>query len=169
MMRFLRGRWDWQVALFAVVVVGVVIVGSIGLVRYRNRDRGSAQAILWAAEALRDIPDSVVTAVFDLSIYTAAAAQFADAVQENSLPVDSLRAFYHQYALWARDGTISTDEMRKIGLYLGVVPVKVTGQSDAEEGTAPAAAPEESPIPPFRSAAADSTGQAEVPRTGDSL
>ncbi len=156
-MRFLRGRWDWRAALFAVVVVGVVIAGSIGLVRFRNRDRGSAQAIVRVAKALRDIPDSVVAAVFDPGAYTAAAAQFADAVTDNTLPVDSLRAFYHQYALWARDGSISQDELREIGLYFGVVPALVTGEPDSQNGTAAVASPKESPIPPFRES---STGQA---------
>lgn len=168
-MKFLRGTWDWHVALFAVVVVGVIIVASIGLVRYSNRDRGAAQAIVWAAEALRDLPDSVVAAVFDPGIYAASAARFADAVKENSLPVDSLRAFYERYALWARDGRIDQDEMREIGLTLGVAPVKVIRESDAADSTAPAAIPDEFAPPPFGSAAADSTGEARTPGTGDSL
>lgn len=163
-MKILRGTWDWQVALFAVVMVGVIIAGSIGLVRYRNRDRGSAQAIVWAAEALRNLPDSVVADVFDLSIYKAASEQFADDVKENSLPVDSLRAFYERYALWARDGKIDPNEMREIGLYLGVAPVKITRESDAADSAGSAAAPEE-----FPPAAADSTGTDRTPRTGDSL
>ncbi len=159
-MRFLRGRWDWHAALFALVVVGVVIGGSIGLVRFRNRERGSAQAIVRAAEALRDIPDSVVAAVFDPDAYKAAATQFSDAVTDNALPVESLRAFYHQYALWARDGSISVDELREIGLYFGVVPALDTGESDSGIG-AVAADSQASRTPPV--------GEASTGRTGDSL
>lgn len=160
MKRIVRGRWDWRAALFSVVVVGVVIGGSIGLVRFRNRDRGSAQAIIRAADALRAIPDSVVAAVFDPEAYKAAATQFSDAVTDNALPVESLRAFYHRYALWARDGSISTDELREIGLYFGVVPALVTGEPDSGIGAA-AADSQASRTPPF--------GEASTGRTGDSL
>jgi len=46
------------------------------------------------------------------------------------LSVDSVRAFYQDYALWARDGIISTDEVLEFGLYLGLQPAAGNAVTD---------------------------------------
>lgn len=115
-----RRSVNWPAILMAVAVAAVVIGGSIGLVRFRNRDRGATQAVYWAVDHLAAVPDTVVKQTISLSSYHAALSEFRSALTDGRVPVDSIRNFYHEYALWSRDGVIDADEVVDCLPYLGL-------------------------------------------------
>ncbi|HUU45258.1 MAG TPA: hypothetical protein VM118_05950 [Acidobacteriota bacterium] len=118
----------WKTPLAFVLTLVVVVAGSIGLVRFRNRERGVTQAVLWAVEDLRAVPDSVIAGVYAVDAYRDATGGLADALR--ALPVDSIRAFYHAYSLWARDGVLTAGELRVAGPYLGLTPQSPAAPAD---------------------------------------
>ena len=123
----------WKPLLVAVVALAAVIAASITLVRFHNRDRGVTQAVLWAVDDLSAVPDSVIAGVYSVDAYRAATGRLADALR--ATPVDSIRAFYQAYALWARDGIITTDELRAAGPYLGLTPLPPAVPPDTAVGS----------------------------------
>ena len=119
-MRKVWARVDWPLAGLTAVVIGGVIVASIGLVRYRNRDRAPTQTIQSAVQSLAAIPDSTIASIFDPSTFHTARNQFLDNVRGGRVSVDSIRSFYQTYCLWARDGAIDTADVHAFGAYLGL-------------------------------------------------
>ena len=122
MTRLLRSlhRWDWRTTAVAGIVAGAVIVSSIVLVRVHNRGRGPTNAVMWAIESLGEIPDSVIGAAYPPQTFHAAQERFAAAVAAGSVPVDSIRVFYQEYALRARDGVVTSEELGELGPFLGL-------------------------------------------------
>jgi len=116
-------RGDRRTLLVAVLTMAAVVVASIGLVRLRNRGRQATTAVVWAAESLMQIPDSVAATAFPLELFTAARQRFCAQLRDGALPVDSVRTFYQAYALWARDGVFEPDEVAQLGIFLGLKPV----------------------------------------------
>lgn len=108
-----------RVLMLAVAVSGVVILGSIGIVRYANRGRQVTPAIADAALKLGSIPDSLLIAIPDRAQFTSRRDEFAQQLEDGTLPVDSVRAFYHSYALWMRDGRWDADDIDSLANYLG--------------------------------------------------
>ncbi|MBI3873042.1 MAG: hypothetical protein HY304_08220 [candidate division Zixibacteria bacterium] len=112
----------WRSLGLSVVVVAVVVGSSIGLVRLRNRHRAVTPAILWAADAIAAIPDSLAAGSFPIDGFAAGRQRFVGQLRSGTLPVDSVRAFYLAYSLWARDGCFSADDVRALGQFLGLLP-----------------------------------------------
>ena len=129
---------NWSAILMAVVVSAVVIGGSIGLVRYRNRHRGATQPVFWAVDHLATAPDTVVAKVVSLSSYHQALSEFRTSLEEGALPVDSIRNFYHTYTLWSRDGVFDVREIAACLPYLGLTPSsprQIPGGRDESDST----------------------------------
>ena len=116
-------RWDWRTFVVSLATMTVVVLGSIGVVRFRNRDRAVTQAVIWAADALANIPDSAIAGAFPIQDFDRSRRRFTSQLRDGELPVDSVRAFYQAYALCARDGIISGDEVRQFGAFLGLSSV----------------------------------------------
>jgi hypothetical protein len=116
-------RGDRRTMIVAVLTMAAVVIASIGLVRMRNRGRQVTTAVVWAAESLMQVPDSVATTAFPLELFTAARQRFCAQLRGGALPVDSVRAFYQAYTLWARDGVFEPEEVAQLGIFLGLTPV----------------------------------------------
>ena len=117
-----RFKLDGKAILATVIVLGAVIGGSIGLVRYQNRERGATNAVFWAMESLATVPDSLIAAAYRPAAYYAAAKLYTKAMRNGDISVDSVRSFYQEYVMWARDGIITADELRAFGPYIGLQP-----------------------------------------------
>lgn len=111
-----------RVLSLAVVVSGVIILGSIGVVRYSNRGRQITPAITNAAQTLTAIPDSLIARVSDAERFVRRRDEFARRLIEGSLPVDSVRAFYQTYALWMRDGRWTSADVDSLASFLDLTP-----------------------------------------------
>jgi len=122
MAAMLKGDSKVSVILLAGVVSAVVILGSIGLVRYSNRDRQITPAIVDASRSLLTIPDSLFQDAVDGSALLTRRNEFARQLTEGSLPVDSVRAFYQSYALWMRDGRWDLADVNELSGFLGAPP-----------------------------------------------
>ena len=109
----------------------------MGLVSLRNRHRASTDAVQWAFAALRQIPEDTVVQVYSVTVFNDAVGAFDRAVRANALPVDSVRAFYHAFALGARDGSFSAREVAEMGLYLGLPAGTVRHQIRANAASVP--------------------------------
>jgi len=116
----------WRRAAFALALAAVVIISSMVLVRYRNRDRALSNAVSWALESLRAVPADVVSQVCPAPDFTQAVAGFERHVRDGAVPVDSVRAFYADFALAARDGHWTPDEVARLARYLGLTPKSAT-------------------------------------------
>lgn len=108
----------WRVLLTAIMSCAVVVVTSITLVRLQNQDRASSPGFRFVAERIGTIPDSVAGHVMDIDSFRVRCDAFVDAICAGELPVDSLRKFYQDYALWARDGSWDTTEVRSFTAYI---------------------------------------------------
>jgi hypothetical protein len=117
-----RLKLDWRAVLAAAAVLIAVIGGSIGLVRYQNRDRGATNAVLWALESMASVPDSLIVTAYRPAVYYAATRRLTEAIRDHDISVDSVRAFYEEYVMWARDGIITADELRAFGPFIGIDP-----------------------------------------------
>lgn len=109
-----------RILILAAVVSGVVIVSSIGVVRYSNRDRQKSPAITHAAQSLTAMPDSLLAHVPDAAEFANRRGEFARQLIEGSLPVDSVRAFYQSYALWMRDGRWNSADIDSLASFLAL-------------------------------------------------
>jgi len=113
-------RESWlRVASVALGVCAVVILSSIAIVRFQNRHRQLSPGIVMAADRLLQIPDSVVAPLYDRATFFQRRDQFAYALRDGSLSVDSVNHFYQSYVMWARDGAWDTTEVRQLAAYLG--------------------------------------------------
>jgi hypothetical protein len=112
----------WRRVALALALAAVVIVSSMVLVRYRNRDRTLTNAVSWAFDSLRDAPADVVSQICPVPDFTRAVDAFERRAREGTLPVDSVRIFYADFTLAARDGAWRPDEIARLARYLGVVP-----------------------------------------------
>jgi len=129
-MATVRPMWDWRLGLASAATIGIVIIASLGLVRYQNRHRSVTTAVQWAADAIAAIPDSLAQGAYPLDRYHAARDRFVAELRSGSLPVDSVRAFYQVYASWARDGILTADEVAALGPYLGL-SLNDSGRADS--------------------------------------
>jgi hypothetical protein len=118
----MAGEPRLKVLALAGVVSAIIIFGSIGVVRFSNRDRRLTPAVVQASRALGAIPDSLIPAHFPADVFARKRDEFASHLERGILPVDSVRAFYQSYALWMRDGRWDTSDVRRLTAYLGVVP-----------------------------------------------
>jgi hypothetical protein len=116
----LRSTPAWRGLGVTALVSGTIILASMGVVSFRNRNRAASQAVQWAVEALRQIPEDTVGRVYMPAVFCQAVGEFHQAVRDNAIPVDSVRQFYHAYSLWARDGIITAQEVAYLGPYLGL-------------------------------------------------
>ncbi|MBD3299359.1 MAG: hypothetical protein GF341_11930 [candidate division Zixibacteria bacterium] len=112
----------WPSLLLGVLIVALIIAGSISLVRFRNRDRGATQAIVWALDDMAAASQKLTAVLFAPQRYPIALNRFRSQIESQALPVDSVRAFYHEYALHARDGELDADDLRALGPFLGLTP-----------------------------------------------
>ncbi len=122
----LRSRSTWRGLGAVALISGTVIVASMGLVSFYNRNRAATQAVQWAADQLDRIPEDTVARVYTPAVFYEAVGEFHRAIRDNSVPVDSVRSFYQEYALRARDGHFTADEVADIGPYLGLPIRKVS-------------------------------------------
>ncbi len=129
----LRSATTWRGIGVVVLVSGTVILASMGLVEFRNRHRGATQAVQYAADRLDRIPEDTVARVYTPAVFYEAVGEFHRAIRDNSVPVDSVRHFYQEYALRARDGHFTADEVADIGPFLGlpVITLPVASPSDS--------------------------------------
>lgn len=104
----------------ALALTGVVIVSSIVLVRYVNRDRAMTTAVAWALESLNEIPDDLLMTAFSAADFKSAVTEFEEGIRTRRIPVDSVRAFYAAYALCARDGKWNRTEILRMGTFIGL-------------------------------------------------
>lgn len=115
-----RSPATWRGLGAVVLISGTVVLASMGLVSFRNRNRGATQAVQWAADQLDRIPEDTVARVYTPAIFYEAVGEFHRAIRDNTVPVDSVRHFYQEYALRARDGHFTAEEVADIGPYLGL-------------------------------------------------
>ena len=111
-----------RVMVLAAAVSAVIIVGSIAVVRYANRDRQVNPAIESAAQTIVSIPAERLTGSYPGGSFITRRDEFANQLMTGALPVDSVRAFYHSYALWMRDGRWDSSDVAELSAYLGVQP-----------------------------------------------
>ncbi|GAB4320694.1 MAG: hypothetical protein Kow0074_11180 [Candidatus Zixiibacteriota bacterium] len=122
---------SWGLGLFwGLLTVLIIIAASIALVRFRNRDRGETQAVMWALEDMEAVPKVLSAALFAPQRYDLALKRFRMAIEEHELPVDSIRAFYQEYALHARDGELDAGDLRALGPFFGLTAIPDTADSD---------------------------------------
>lgn len=115
-----RSRATWRGLGAVALISGTVILASMGLVSFRNRNRAATQAIQWAADQLDRIPEDTVARVYEPAVFYEAVGEFHRAIRDNTVPVDSVRRFYQEYALRFRDGHFTAEEVAGIGPYLGL-------------------------------------------------
>lgn len=112
----------WRGLLLGVLITVLIIAGSISLVRFRNRDRGATQAVLWALDDMAAVSPELTAVVFAPQRYPLALNRFRTQMESHELPVDSVRVFYHEYAYHARDGKLDSDDLRVLGAFFGLTP-----------------------------------------------
>lgn len=121
---FMAGAMAKESKLRILVLIGVVsaivIFGSIAVVRFSNRNRQLTPAIAEAARSLSTIPDEIVESQPDPDAFRAGRDQLARELTEGTLPVDSIRGFYHSYAMWMRDGQWDSTDVRDLTRYLNI-------------------------------------------------
>jgi len=127
-----RSASAWRGAGVAALISGAVIVASIGLVSFRNRHRASTEAVQWALNTLRQIPADTVAQVYSMNAFSEAVSAFDQAVHGNDVPVDSVRAFYQAFALGARDGSFTPQEIADLGPYLGLPAGTISNRTPAD-------------------------------------
>ena len=115
----MTGDSRWRVLILAGVVSGVVIIGSIGIVRYGNRSRQITPAIVDASRNVMAIPDSMLVKLSDPEGFISRRDEFARKLAEGALPVDSVRVFYQSYALWMRDGQWDSEDINGLAQFIG--------------------------------------------------
>jgi hypothetical protein len=121
--RKFRSLATWRDISVVIVISGVVIIASMVLVSYRNRHRAAqSTAIAWAIDALADVSADTIAAAFDPAEYADALQQFRQNINAHTLTVDSVRTFYHAYALRARDGSLAPQEIADLGRFFGLTP-----------------------------------------------
>lgn len=119
--RIVTGEF-WRRAALALALAAVVIISSMVLVRYRNRDRALTNAVSWALESLRAVPADIVSQVCPAPDFTQAVNGFERQVRDGTVPVDSVRVFYADFTLAARDGQWNPDEIARLARYFGLSP-----------------------------------------------
>lgn len=102
------------------LVAGIVIPGSIGVVRFGNRDRQLTPGVVEAARSLDSIPSDIIARIYPDRPFMELRDAFKSQLESGSLPVDSVRDFYQAYALWMRDGRWDESDVRALATYLGV-------------------------------------------------
>ena len=102
------------------VVSAIVVVGSIGVVRYSNRGRQITPAIIEAASSMQSIPDSLISRISTAEAFSRRSDEFAGQLVSGALPVDSVRVFYQSYAMWMRDGHWDLSDLSELALFLAV-------------------------------------------------
>lgn len=127
-----RSKETWRGLGAVALISGTVIIASMGLVSFHNRNRGATQAVQWAADQLDRIPEDTVARVYTPAVFYEAVGEFHRAIRDNSVPVDSVRHFYQEYALRARDGHFTAEEVADIGPYLGLPIATVSLVSPAD-------------------------------------
>ena len=134
----LRSATTWRGIGVVVLISGTVVLASMGLVSFRNRNRGATQAVQWAAERLDRIPEDTVMRVYTPAVFYEAVGEFHQAIRDLAVPVDSVRQFYHAFSLWARDGHFTAQEVADMGPFLGLPLGKVSVALPADTADAPA-------------------------------
>jgi hypothetical protein len=139
-----RSAASWRGIGAVALISGIVIVASIGLVSFRNRHRDATQAIQWAVDRLDRIPEDTVMRVYTPAVFYEAVGEFHRAIRDNVVPVDSVRHFYQEYALRARDGHFTASEVAELGPYLGlpqrtIVPTPADTTSTPPDSISPPA------------------------------
>ena len=127
-----RSAAAWRGVGVAALISSTVVAASMGLVSFRNRHRASTDAVQWAFDALRQIPEDTVVQVYSMTTFHEAVGAFDQAVRANTVPVDSVRAFYHAFALGARDGSFTPREVADLGPYLGLPSGTVSLRTPAD-------------------------------------
>lgn len=102
------------------LVAGIVILGSIGVVRFGNRDRQLTPGVVEAAHSLDSIPSDIIARIYPDQPFIELRDAFKSQLESGSLPVDSVRGFYQSYALWMRDGRWDESDVRELAPYLGL-------------------------------------------------
>lgn len=117
---------SWRDLGVVIAVSGVLILASMALVSLRNRHRvAHSTALEWAIDALRGVPVDTIAAVYPPAAFTESLERFRRSVRENAVPIDSARRFYQAFALRARDGLLTAEELAELGPYFGLaVPVR---------------------------------------------
>jgi hypothetical protein len=122
-LRKLSSLSTWRDVAVIVVISGTIILASMALVAYRNRHRvADSTAIAWAIDALAAVSVDTIAVAFDSTAYADSLSHFRENINANAIPVDSVRAFYHAYALCARDGSIAPQEIARLGRFFGLHP-----------------------------------------------
>ncbi len=114
------GESKLRLLVLASTVSAIVILGSVGVVRYANRDRQLTPAIVEASSSLMTIPDSLILDELDATTFMVRRDEFARQLAEGFLPVDSVRAFYQSYGLWMRDGRWDSSDVIGLAGFLGI-------------------------------------------------
>lgn len=109
-----------HLSLAIIIVCGLVILGSMGLVRSRNRNRAATFPIVHALEQLAAVADSVIAPVASAEQWRDGCRRQLERLRSGEMPVDSARAFFHAYADCARDGIMDTEEIATLGIYVGI-------------------------------------------------
>jgi hypothetical protein len=121
--RKFRSLATWRDIAVVVVISGTVILASMALVSYRNRHREARSTeVAWAIEALAAVSADTIATAFDPTEYADSLRQFRQNVNAHTLTVDSVRTFYHAYALCARDGSLAPQEIADLGRFFGLRP-----------------------------------------------
>jgi hypothetical protein len=116
----LRSATTWRGIGVVILVSGTVVLASMGLVSFRNRNRGATKAVQWAVERLDRIPEDTVVRVYTPAVFFEAVGEFHQAIRDHAVPVDSIRQFYHAFTLWARDGYFTAQEVADLGPFLSL-------------------------------------------------
>jgi hypothetical protein len=114
------GESRLKVLALAGVVAAIVILGSMAVVRFANRNRQLTPAVVAAAHSLSTVPDSLVA--LQPQDFSKRRDDFAQKLIAGALPADSVRAFYQSYARWMRDGRWDTADVVELGRYVGIEP-----------------------------------------------
>jgi hypothetical protein len=123
---------NWRTLGVIILVSGGIALASMAVVRLRNVNRGDTTAVEWALDDLRAIPEYTLSPVCQPADFLAAVDRYRGAVRRHSVPVDSIREFYQLYARLARDGSIDSREVSRLGPYLGF-PVRDSSGADGPE------------------------------------
>lgn len=116
------GESKLRTLALAGVVSAIIIFGSIGVVRFANRNRQLTPAIVAAAQNLSTLPDSLASTLYAPESFTQRRDEFARQVASGALPVDSVRSFYQAYSRWMRDGRWDSGDVADLGEFLGLPP-----------------------------------------------
>jgi len=119
-MNWLRHQSAWRALVTAIVVTAPIIVASMLLVRFRNRDREDSKAIAFALNDVHTAVTEQASVIPGGRGYVVAVERFQQEVALDKLPVDSVRHFYQAYALVARDGMLELRDLRELAPYFGI-------------------------------------------------